>query len=189
MQDNIRGIIHYGNSSGTPNTTGYSYVNSCSDMTADLTPYVPIDAESGPFYQESAEVKIGTGSDNLFRWLINDTDFYMEYSEPTLLQILNNDTSWNASENVIQLDEPNKWQYLIIETSVAFDHPIHLHGHDFLVLAQDTGTYNSSVSLNLSNPTRRDTAMLPANGFLVLAWVTDNPGAWLMHCHIGWHTV
>jgi hypothetical protein len=31
--------------------------------------------------------------------------------------------------------------------------------------------------------------MLPENGYLVIAFKTDNPGAWLMHCHIGWHTV
>lgn len=30
--------------------------------------------------------------------------------------------------------------------------------------------------------------MLPGGGYLVLAFQTDNPGAWLMHCHIGWHT-
>ena len=24
-------------------------------------------------------------------------------------------------------------------------------------------------------------------GYLVIAFETDNPGAWLMHCHIGWH--
>jgi len=30
--------------------------------------------------------------------------------------------------------------------------------------------------------------MLPAAGYLVIAFYTDNPGAWLLHCHIGWHT-
>ena len=30
--------------------------------------------------------------------------------------------------------------------------------------------------------------MLPASGHLVIAFEADNPGAWLMHCHIGWHT-
>ena len=34
---------------------------------------------------------------------------------------------------------------------------------------------------------RRDVAMLPSNGYLVMAFKTDNPGAWLMHCHIAWH--
>ncbi len=26
--------------------------------------------------------------------------------------------------------------------------------------------------------------MLPAGGWLVIAFPTDNPGAWLLHCHI-----
>ena len=30
-------------------------------------------------------------------------------------------------------------------------------------------------------------ALLPANGYLVLALRADNPGAWLVHCHIAWH--
>jgi hypothetical protein len=29
--------------------------------------------------------------------------------------------------------------------------------------------------------------MLPAGGWLLLAFKTDNPGAWLFHCHIAWH--
>jgi hypothetical protein len=67
-------------------------------------------------------------------------------------------------------------------------YPIHLHSHDFFILAQGTGTYSSSVTLSLTNPPRRDVAMLPASGYLVIAFQTDNPGAWLMYCHIGWHT-
>lgn len=79
--------------------------------------------------------------------------------------------------------------YFIIQTSFAQAHPIHLHGHDFWVLAQGTGTYDAStVDLTLTNAPRRDVAMLPASGYLVLAMYTDNPGAWLMHCHIAWHT-
>lgn len=31
--------------------------------------------------------------------------------------------------------------------------------------------------------------MLPAAGYLVIGFPTDNPGVWLLHCHIGWHTV
>ena len=30
--------------------------------------------------------------------------------------------------------------------------------------------------------------MLPGSGYLVIAFKTDNPGAWLCHCHIAWHT-
>ena len=61
-------------------------------------------------------------------------------------------------------------------------------GHDFYVLAQDVGTFDAdTVTLDLSNPPRRDTATLPGGGYLVIAFLSDNPGVWLMHCHIGWH--
>lgn len=29
--------------------------------------------------------------------------------------------------------------------------------------------------------------MLPAWGWLLVAWRTNNPGVWLFHCHVGWH--
>jgi Multicopper oxidase len=40
---------------------------------------------------------------------------------------------------------------------------------------------------NLANPPRRDVAMLPGNGYIAIAFIIDNPGAWLVHCHIAWH--
>lgn len=104
------------------------------------------------------------------------------------MQILNGNTTWETSNAVLEVPTADEWVYVAIQTTLAVPHPIHLHGHDFFVIAQGTGTYNSSTTLNLRNPPRRDTAMLPASGYLVLAFQADNPGAWLMHCHIGWHT-
>lgn len=72
--------------------------------------------------------------------------------------------------------------------SCSLFHPIHLHGHDFWVVAQDVGTYTAGVTaLNTVNPPRRDVASLPGNGYLAIAFKLDNPGAWLIHCHIAWH--
>lgn len=55
-----------------------------------------------------------------------------------------------------------------------------------------TGAGQFSVGTHLSqlkftNPPRRDVAFLPGGGWLVIAYPTDNPGAWLMHCHIAFH--
>lgn len=75
-------------------------------------------------------------------------------------------------------------------TRVPIPHPIHLHGHDFYVLGRGHGVFDPSSSpstLTWQNPTRRDVALLPGGGWLALAFPTDNPGAWLMHCHIAWH--
>ena len=30
-------------------------------------------------------------------------------------------------------------------------------------------------------------ALLPLGGYLLLAFKADNPGNWVVHCHIAWH--
>jgi FtsP/CotA-like multicopper oxidase with cupredoxin domain len=81
-----------------------------------------------------------------------------------------------------------QWAFFIIQNEFFASHPIHLHGHDFYVLGSEaSATFSSSTVLNWENPPRRDVSMLPANGYLALAFQTNNPGAWLMHCHIAFH--
>ncbi|KAJ9224552.1 CAZyme family AA1 [Paecilomyces variotii] len=186
--DNIKGIVYYGDSPSTPTTTGYSYTDSCDDEDlSNLVPVVSKDVSTGT-WQDLEDVTVGTNSESLFRWYLNETTFQVEWNDPTLLKLYNNITNFTTSSGVIKLPDANKWAYIVIQTTLAVPHPIHLHGHDFFILAQGTGTYNSSDLGSLTNPPRRDTAMLPSSGYLVLAFKTDNPGAWLMHCHIGWHT-
>lgn len=100
----------------------------------------------------------------------------VEWDNPTLLQVYNNDLSFTDTSGVVQLDNADEWAYFVIETRIPLPHPIHLHGHDFYVLAQGQGAYDASTPLNLNNPPRRDTAMLPGSGHLVIALETDNPG-------------
>ncbi|OCL07909.1 laccase-like multicopper oxidase [Glonium stellatum] len=86
----------------------------------------------------------------------------------------------------------DEWVYLVLTASAVSPtkaHPIHLHGHDFAVIAQERNKkYDAeTVILNLQNPPRRDVVLLPSSGYVVIAFKTDNPGAWLMHCHIARH--
>lgn len=184
--NNIRGIVYYGDSPSTPTTTGYSYSDDCNDEDAsNLVPYLS-KTVSNAYYNANENVSVAFNSDNLFRWYLNNSTMIVDHGNPTLLQVYNGDMSFSNSSNVITLPE-NQWAYIVIETSDDVNHPIHLHGHDFYILAQGNGTYNSSDISTLVNPPRRDTAMLYATGYLVLAFQSNNPGAWLMHCHIGWH--
>ncbi|KAK8929104.1 hypothetical protein H634G_03373 [Metarhizium anisopliae BRIP 53293] len=186
--DNIRGIVYYGDSPATPTTTGYNYTDGCDDETANLAPYVS-KSVSDANWNDLEQATVGTNSAGLFKWYLNSTTMLVDWANPTLQSVLNGTTSYETDDAVIQLSDADQWVYLVIETAIGVPHPIHLHGHDFFVLAQGSGTYSSdTVALNTDNPARRDTAMLPASGYLVLAWQTDNPGVWLMHCHIGWHT-
>lgn len=122
-------------------------------------------------------------------------------------------------------------------------HPVHWHGHDVVVLAQNQSQFDpdesecrlppaaqkstgaclsearastsrlatpmpptgTSISLeihrpltspvtigfayfNFDNPPRRDVVLLPETGYIAIAFRADNPGVWLIHCHIAWHS-
>lgn len=166
-----------------PDSSAYSYTDSCDDESlTDLVPYVSLDVSTEGTEDDFA-VSVGR-SDNVFKWFMAGTTFVANWETPTLLQIYDSST-FTTSNHVIELDTADEWVYFIIETTNSVPHPIHLHGHDFYILAQDVGTYDSdTVTLNLTNPPRRDVAMLPGSGYLVIAFQTDNPGAWLLHCHI-----
>lgn len=58
----------------------------------------------------------------------------------------------------------------------AFPHPIHLHGHAFRVL-----TVNGKP---VPNRPWRDTFLLWPDMTAEIAFVADNPGQWMFHCHI-----
>ncbi|KAH6829592.1 laccase 7 [Perilla frutescens var. hirtella] len=70
------------------------------------------------------------------------------------------------------------------------NHPIHLHGFNFYVLAQGFGNYNAAVDsrkFNFVDPQERNTIAVPVGGWAVIRFRADNPGVWLMHCHLDVH--
>ncbi|PQE24287.1 multicopper oxidase protein [Rutstroemia sp. NJR-2017a BVV2] len=188
--NNVRGILHYGSSTSLPTTTGHYYADDeCIDESPhNLVPYISKDVSQDLISTDHA-VTVSKNPQNLFRWFLNNSTFETDWTDPTILQVSNGVNSFAAADNLITLPNANEWVYLIIHANLPVPHPIHLHGHDFFVLAQSTETYDAAtVQYNLSNPPRRDVALLPSSGYLVMAFITDNPGAWLAHCHIGWHT-
>jgi len=79
----------------------------------------------------------------------------------------------------------------VINNHGGGEHPIHLHGHLFWILAQgqtNAGDYNKTIPLAFGkNPLRRDTATVNPNSYVVLIFEANNYGLWVMHCHINWH--
>ncbi|AQK49559.1 Putative laccase family protein [Zea mays] len=69
-------------------------------------------------------------------------------------------------------------------------HPMHLHGHNFFVLAQGFGNFRRETAekqYNLVNPLQRNTLAVPTGGWAVIRFVANNPGMWIMHCHFDAH--
>ncbi|KAF3098746.1 hypothetical protein TWF706_006751 [Orbilia oligospora] len=136
-----------------------------------------------------------------WRWNMANSTFFVDWAEPTYsyLSLEGSKMPFPHSYQPIYLSEKNQWAYFVINANftriekmpLRLDHPIHLHGHDFFVLAQVTNEQfdkNVPVTYDLDNPMRRDTTVLPGGGFLVIAFETRNPGAWLIHCHLAFHS-
>ncbi|XP_020082162.1 laccase-25-like [Ananas comosus] len=70
------------------------------------------------------------------------------------------------------------------------NHPMHIHGFNFFVLAQGFGNYNEQTarnSYNLVDPQVRNTIAIPTGGWAVIRFIANNPGVWFMHCHMDLH--
>jgi FtsP/CotA-like multicopper oxidase with cupredoxin domain len=61
----------------------------------------------------------------------------------------------------------------------GMQHPMHLHGQRFLVLAVN-GTANDNLAW-------KDTVVVPAGATVDLLVDLSNPGRWMLHCHIAEH--
>ena len=187
-----------GAAAGNPTSTNAAKPNDCTE-TGPLTPFWPTNVPQSTFTSQAKVLAVNTTTEgatgngqNVVVWGVNTSSISVDWEKPILSYVQQGDTNYPASENLIKLANHGEWTYWIMQQVTGaprVPHPMHLHGHDFFVLGQGAGTFsNSSISsLTFTNPTRRDVTFLPLGGWLVIAFPADNPGAWLMHCHIGFH--
>ena len=87
---------------------------------------------------------------------------------------------FTVNGQVIDASQPyplprNKHIRFVLTNSTSAIHPIHLHGHSFLV---GTGSGRGPM---------KDTAMVPSFRNMTFDWKADNPGIWMFHCHNLYH--
>lgn len=176
----------------------------------DVHTYAPIVTRTAPTASFpvgntlNTKMTVNNGIAKVF-WPVNNSPMKVNWNNPTLEYVASGTvSSMPAAANILQVPTGNVWSFWLIQNNSSIPHPIHLHGHDILLLGASpalanpvpplpTNTlrpYNPTVdgpNLKLNNPTRRDTTVLPAWGWLAVAYKTNNPGAWLFHCHIAWH--
>lgn len=68
---------------------------------------------------------------------------------------------------------------LTMRNDTAWSHPMHIHGHSLKVLTRN----------GASVPHRQfaDTVLLAPRDVVTCAFVADNPGDWMLHCHVADH--
>ena len=99
------------------------------------------------------------------RWILRDPETGRE----------NMDIEWNVARG-----QPVKLR--LVNERRAFhgmQHPIHLHGQRFLVLAVN--------GVPMRDLVWKDTVLVPAGSTVDIVFDTSNPGHWMLHCHIAEH--
>ncbi|KAK7390425.1 hypothetical protein VNO78_25730 [Psophocarpus tetragonolobus] len=123
----------------------------------------------------------------------NQPPVVFDYTRPTITR----DTSFAfqmapKSTKVKVLKFNSTVEIVLQNTNIiaAENHPMHIHGYNFHVLAQGFGNYNATrdePKFNLVNPQIRNTIAVPVGGWAVVRFQANNPGVWLVHCHLETH--
>jgi len=116
---------------------------------------------------------------------------FKHLTNTTVLNYLLANVTYPISENVQVINTGDVIDILINNyNGDQYQHPMHVHGHRFYVLGKgpNTNPYpDPAYPLNTVNPMYRDTFTIDPSHWAVVRMVADNPGVWLMHCHIDWH--
>jgi FtsP/CotA-like multicopper oxidase with cupredoxin domain len=143
-----------------------------------------------PATTQSIDITLATNSSGHLLFFMNDISFRGNYDHPILLLAKLGNTSYpnDPQWNVYNFGS-NATIRFVIRNRTPLAHPMHLHGHNFWVLAEGLGPWDGTVT-NPQNPQRRDVQLLQGTpdspGYLVIQIDADNPGVWPLHCHISW---
>ncbi|ORY57545.1 multicopper oxidase-domain-containing protein [Pseudomassariella vexata] len=162
-------------------------------------------------------INLAIGDWRLQRGVINQSSFRPNLQEPTLHRFLDGFASSNFSFNgegintaafapseLVISNKGVETVDVILQNMDEGSHPFHLHGTQMWILGaghgyfpgykalglkpQGMGLLDPNNSTVIDNPLKRDTATAEGFGWVLLRFVADNPGVWLFHCHMIWHS-
>ena len=95
-----------------------------------------------------------------------------------------NGRSWPHTERLTYTaGDTIRWRWVNPTDS---PHPMHLHGFYFDVTSR--GSWAADTALRASDPPRVVTEMPLSGGTFAMRWIPEEPGNWLVHCHVAYHT-
>lgn len=195
---NVTATIQY---NSTTNLFGPEETRDYDDMIDDslLVPFYPEPASPADVSHD-LNVWFDTRADGINYAAFNNVSFIMPQTPSLYTALSMNDQVTDAAiygpdSNAIVTKHLDMVQ-LVIYNWDANAHPFHLHGHQFQIVKKTMDTLSddpavnpplNETALSTGNPMRRDTVTVPSGGAAYLRFRSDNPGAWLMHCHIDFH--
>ncbi|KAH6651959.1 multicopper oxidase [Truncatella angustata] len=166
------------------------------DGTTGVVPYPasPIPQDVDATYKVQMTID---GSINLWAFNVTHRPEDLDDVQPLLFSPV----AGLQDNHTITVPSETSWVDYVIQVGPGQPpHPVHIHGRHFYVVGEGTGHFNWSStaeavlaipeSFNLVNPPARDTYPTPSaneESWLVLRRPSDNPGVWMIHCHIQSH--
>ncbi|KAI0468796.1 multicopper oxidase [Xylaria cf. heliscus] len=159
----------------------------CANDDLELTkPYYAVELPE-PSWTQTMDISMTRNDTGHLLWQFGGVTARVDYNNPTLLRVKNNDLDFGPDMNVMNFGTNSSIRFIINNPTPA-PHPMHAHGVNMYVLAAGAGNYTDSTSIiRPSNPVRRDVQMVQPYGHVVLQVDSTNPGIWPLHCHIAWH--
>jgi iron transport multicopper oxidase len=172
-------------------------VNSLVGTASNVDPYtlIPVPATSlpKPDYTILLNIAFNENANKVNLAYINGSSYNNpnanDPNAPDALQLASTQPSLPTNINSIHTQIGKVYQ-VILNNEDNNEHPVHFHGHLSYILAHgavNEGTFTDPSKLNYVNPVGRDTMSVNGKSYLVIQFTANNPGAWIMHCHIDWH--
>lgn len=138
--------------------------NTCrNDPLESSVPYNKYPATTPVATTYNLDITFEKNASQINLWLMNGQTFRANYDHPILLLANKGNVSypydpqWNAYNF-----GTNTSIRLVVKNHYPRNHPMHLHGHNFQVLAEGYGDWDGKI-VNPNNPQRRDVQLMPGS--------------------------
>ncbi|KAI0206227.1 multicopper oxidase-domain-containing protein [Astrocystis sublimbata] len=186
--------------------------------TTDFLPSPSQAAPEVADYSWHLRVNLAIGDWRLQRGVLNSSSFRPNLTHPTLHRVLDglaqndesfvvdgiNKAAFNPESELVISNKQVETVDMVLQNMDENSHPFHLHGTSMWVLGAGHGYFPGYEALGflpegkglldtanktiIGNPLKRDTISVEGFGWALLRFVADNPGVWLFHCHVIWHS-
>lgn len=153
------------NRNGIPRSTATPFAdNTCrNDPLASTVPYYNYPATTPPAITFNLDITFEKNASQINLWKMNGQTFRANYNNAILLLANQGNTSYpqDPQWNVYNFGTNNSIR-MVVKNYYPRNHPMHLHGHNFQVLAEGYGEWDGKI-VNANNPQRRDVQLMPGS--------------------------
>ncbi|KAJ1726342.1 ferroxidase fet3 [Coemansia biformis] len=156
---------------------------------------VPLDRQpllGEPDVKQDLVITADRGPSGIVNAYVNGVQFKMP-ATPSLFTAMAyqghsmiNSTAFGRSTNAVVVRHMDILELRVLNRDLV-THPMHMHGYFFQIVERGTIGVPSSAARSPHAPMRRDTILVGPNSYALLRIRADNPGVWMMHCHIELH--